>query len=86
VDPRAGLDNVKRIFLTLLGLKLQPRSCPAHSQSLYQLRYSKCKSLIEIPIIMLTEVNARRDSNISGDACVDYVLLNNTQRNVAFLL
>jgi hypothetical protein len=40
----------------------------------------------KIPIIMPIEVNAKRDSNISGEACVDYVLLNNTQWNAAFLL
>jgi hypothetical protein len=40
VDPRAGLDDVeKRKFLTLPGLELQPLSRPAHSQSLYRLRY-----------------------------------------------
>jgi hypothetical protein len=40
VGPRPGLDNVeKRKFLTLLGLKLQPLSHPAHNQLLYQLRY-----------------------------------------------
>jgi hypothetical protein len=40
VDPRAGLDDmVKRKFLTLPGLELQPLGRPAYSQSLYQLRY-----------------------------------------------
>jgi hypothetical protein len=40
VDPRASLDAVeRRKFLTLLGLELWPLSCPAHSQSLYRLRY-----------------------------------------------
>jgi hypothetical protein len=40
VGPRASLDYTKkRKFLTLPGLKLQPLSCPAHSQSLYQLCY-----------------------------------------------
>jgi hypothetical protein len=40
VDPRAGLDDVeKRKLLTLPGLELRPLSCPAHSQSLYRLRY-----------------------------------------------
>jgi hypothetical protein len=40
VDPRASLDDVvKRKFLTLPGLKLRPLGRPAHSQSLYQLRY-----------------------------------------------
>jgi hypothetical protein len=40
VDPRAGLDDIKRRkFLTLLGLKLDPSGRLAHSQSLYRLRY-----------------------------------------------
>jgi hypothetical protein len=34
VDPRAGLDNVKRTFLTLLRLELRPLGRTAHSQSL----------------------------------------------------
>jgi hypothetical protein len=39
VDPRAGLDNVKkRKFLTLPGLELRPLGRPARSWSLY-LRY-----------------------------------------------
>jgi hypothetical protein len=37
---RAGLDDVeKRKFLTLPRLELRPLGHPAHSQSLYQLRY-----------------------------------------------
>jgi hypothetical protein len=41
VDSRAGLDGVeKRKFLTLPGLELRPLDRPAHSQSLYRLRYS----------------------------------------------
>jgi hypothetical protein len=40
VDPRAGLDDVKkRKFLTLPGLELRPLGRPARSQSLYRLRY-----------------------------------------------
>jgi hypothetical protein len=40
VEPRAGLDNMeKRKFLTLPGFKLRPLRRPAHSQSLYRLRY-----------------------------------------------
>jgi hypothetical protein len=36
VDPRAGLDDVKkRKFLTLLGLELRPLGCPARNQSRY---------------------------------------------------
>jgi hypothetical protein len=56
VDPRAGLDDVKkRQFLTLPGLEPQPLSRPARSQSLYRLRYpgseglgllEKCKDFI----------------------------------------
>jgi hypothetical protein len=38
--PRTGMDNVeKRTFLTLPGLELRPFGRPAHSQSLYWLRY-----------------------------------------------
>jgi hypothetical protein len=32
-DPRAGLDDAKRKFLTLPGLELRPLGRPAHSQS-----------------------------------------------------
>jgi hypothetical protein len=40
VDPRASLDDVEnRKFLILQGLKLRPLGSPAHSQSLYRLRY-----------------------------------------------
>jgi hypothetical protein len=40
VDTRAGLDDVeKRKFLTPSGLELRPLGRPAHSQSLYRLRY-----------------------------------------------
>jgi hypothetical protein len=40
VDPRAGLDDVKkRKFLTLPGLELLTLSRPARSQSLFRLRY-----------------------------------------------
>jgi hypothetical protein len=40
VDPRAGLNNVKkRKFLILPGLELRPFGRPARSQSLYRLRY-----------------------------------------------
>jgi hypothetical protein len=40
VYPTAGLEDLeKRKILTLPGLKLRPISRPAHSQSLYRLRY-----------------------------------------------
>jgi hypothetical protein len=40
VDPRAGLDGMEqRKFLTLPELELRPLGRPAHSQSLYRLRY-----------------------------------------------
>jgi hypothetical protein len=40
VDPRAGLDDMKkRKFLTLPGLELRLLGRPARSQSLYRLRY-----------------------------------------------
>jgi hypothetical protein len=35
VDPRAGLGNLEKSNLTLLGLELRPLRCPAHSQLLY---------------------------------------------------
>jgi hypothetical protein len=38
VDPSAGLDDVKRRFLTLLGLELRTLGRPVLSQSLYRLR------------------------------------------------
>jgi hypothetical protein len=40
VDPRAGLDEVKkRKFMTLPGLEFRPVHHPARSQLLYRLRY-----------------------------------------------
>jgi hypothetical protein len=39
VDPRAGLDDVKRKSLTLPGLELRPLGRPVRRQSLYRLRY-----------------------------------------------
>jgi hypothetical protein len=46
VDPRAGVGDLeKRKFLTLPGLELQPLS-PAHSQSLYPLRYPGSTMLV----------------------------------------
>jgi hypothetical protein len=39
VDPRAGLDDLKRKLLTLPGLEPRPLGRPARSQSLYRLRY-----------------------------------------------
>jgi hypothetical protein len=40
VELSAGLDDMeKRKFLTLTGLELRPLGRPAHSQSLYRLRY-----------------------------------------------
>jgi hypothetical protein len=39
-NPRAGLDDINKWkFLTLLELQLQPLSCAACSQLLYQLHY-----------------------------------------------
>jgi hypothetical protein len=41
MGPRAGLDDVEnRKYLILPGLTLQHLSCPARSQSLYQLSYT----------------------------------------------
>jgi hypothetical protein len=41
VDPRTGVDDVKRrTFSILPGLKLRSLRRPARSQSLYRLRYS----------------------------------------------
>jgi hypothetical protein len=43
VDPKAGLDDMeKRKSLTLPALELRPLGRPAHSQSLYRLRYTGC--------------------------------------------
>jgi hypothetical protein len=40
VDPKAGLDDVKkRTFLTLSGLELRPLGRSTRSHSLYRLRY-----------------------------------------------
>jgi hypothetical protein len=35
IDPRAGLDDMKKKFLTLPGLELRTLGHPARSQSLY---------------------------------------------------
>jgi hypothetical protein len=49
VDPRAGLDVVeKRKFLTLPGLELRPLGRPAHSQSLYRLRYAILRYTVKL--------------------------------------
>jgi hypothetical protein len=41
VGPKADLDTVeKRKFLTPPGFEIRPLGSPAHSQSLYQLRYT----------------------------------------------
>jgi hypothetical protein len=46
VDPKAGVDDVKkRKFLTLPGLELRTLGRPANSQSLYRLRYPGSPSL-----------------------------------------
>jgi hypothetical protein len=44
VGSRAGLDNVKRKFLTLPGLELRLFGRSARSQSLYRLRYPGSKN------------------------------------------
>jgi hypothetical protein len=54
VDPRAGLDDVKkRKFLTLPGVELRPLGCPARSQSLYGLRYHGSPTYIYIYILYI---------------------------------
>jgi hypothetical protein len=48
VDPRAGLDDAeKRKFLILPGLELRLLGRPAHSQSLYGLRYPGSQNVKE---------------------------------------
>jgi hypothetical protein len=52
VDPRAGLDDVEKTkFLILPGLELRPLCRPAHSQSLYRLRYPGSPVIVIIAII-----------------------------------
>jgi hypothetical protein len=47
VDQRAGVDDVeRRKFLPPLGLNLRPLGRPAHSQSLYRLRYISSMSTL----------------------------------------
>jgi hypothetical protein len=42
VGPRTGLDNMENLkFLHPPGLELRPLGRPAHSQSLYRLRYPR---------------------------------------------
>jgi hypothetical protein len=60
VDPRAGLDDVKkRKFLTLQGLELRPLGRPARSQSLYRLRYPGTYTTIKLSVntTLLLSVN-----------------------------
>jgi hypothetical protein len=53
MDPRAGLDDLeKRKFLTLPGLELRPFGRPAHSQSLYRLRYPGSQFTADIKSIL----------------------------------
>jgi hypothetical protein len=56
VDLRAGLDDVKRKFLTLLGHELRSLGHPARSQSLYRLSYPGS----------LDDVERRKISLLSG--------------------
>jgi hypothetical protein len=52
VDPRAGLDEVKkRKFLTLPGLELRPLGRPARSRSLYWLRYLGSYVWVDVGIV-----------------------------------
>jgi hypothetical protein len=72
VDPRAGLNNVeKRKFLTLLGLELRPLSRPAHSQSLYRLRYP-ASDLKMKDVIMRCLVRMLRDTRSSDGRVWSY--------------
>jgi hypothetical protein len=56
-DLRAGLNDLKRKFLTLLELELRPLGRPARSQLLYRLRYPD--SPLKGKDISLTGVKAR---------------------------
>jgi hypothetical protein len=60
VGPRASLDDVeKRKCLPLPRLKFRPLGRPAHSQSLYRLRYPGSKEkLIHFCALHLTEIGA----------------------------
>jgi hypothetical protein len=66
VDPRAGLDDLKRKFLTLLGLELQPLSCPATLPRLL-------KSLIsrKMKITLLQNVS-NLEAHKVWDACINH--------------
>jgi hypothetical protein len=49
VDPRTGLDNLKkRKFLALPGLEMRPLSRPTRSQLLYRLLYATLSTNIDI--------------------------------------
>jgi hypothetical protein len=49
VDPRAGVDDVKkRKFLILPGLELRPLGRPAHTHSLYRLRYPGFRDILHM--------------------------------------
>jgi hypothetical protein len=68
VNPRSGLDDVeRRKFLTLPGLELQPLGRPAHSQSLYRLRYPDSLGATVTNQNLIQEEIKRRLN--SGNAC-----------------
>jgi hypothetical protein len=80
VGPSAGLDDVeKRKFLTLPGQELRPLRRPAHSQSLYRLRYPGCLRLHGVVLNQLSTGTTlplpRTTSHIPLDQASDLFLL-----------
>jgi hypothetical protein len=57
VDPRGGLNDMKKKFLILQGLDLQPLCRPARSQSLYRLCYHLWKIINTIKMSSQLQVN-----------------------------
>jgi hypothetical protein len=68
VGPRAGLDDVKRKFLTLPGLELQPLGRPTRSQSLYRLSYPGERRIIKIGGLpcTYTHTHTHTHTHVSG--------------------
>jgi hypothetical protein len=80
VDPRAGIDDVKkRKFLTPPGLELRPTDRPACSPSLYRLSYPAREGQIGNMHKIVFESMTRRDilEDLSIDGRIILKLISN---------
>jgi hypothetical protein len=60
MDPRDGLDDVKRKFLTIPGLELRPHGRPARSQPLYRLRTKIMILTIRRPMNVIQHLSTQK--------------------------